>query len=213
MESEDTGVKSVDVTNGQAQVNRQADSVETIAKIELETHPAPSSLMKEGRRARPIPKTLEDLVNPTPSSDGMVKVEQTEAPAEELGPSQMDVDRPEPPLELSRDSKINSEETTMKTDGDDYGDGQVTATQLAAGVSSDHFSAQHADRPPSPSISASEQPQETINLPAPTPIGEGRQLNVTDALSYLDAVKQQFHDRPDVYNNFLDIMKDFKSHM
>ncbi|KAI0032163.1 hypothetical protein K488DRAFT_50553 [Vararia minispora EC-137] len=39
----------------------------------------------------------------------------------------------------------------------------------------------------------------------------GRQLNVTDALSYLDAVKVQFQDRPDVYNKFLDIMKDFKS--
>ncbi|KAI0048887.1 hypothetical protein FA95DRAFT_1516785 [Auriscalpium vulgare] len=41
------------------------------------------------------------------------------------------------------------------------------------------------------------------------PPGE-RQLNVTDALSYLDAVKSQFHERPDVYNSFLDIMKDFK---
>lgn len=37
-----------------------------------------------------------------------------------------------------------------------------------------------------------------------------RPLNVTDALSYLDAVKIQFQDRPDVYNQFLDIMKDFK---
>ena len=37
-----------------------------------------------------------------------------------------------------------------------------------------------------------------------------RPLDVTDALSYLDAVKNQFHDQPDVYNNFLDIMKDFK---
>ena len=35
-------------------------------------------------------------------------------------------------------------------------------------------------------------------------------LNVADALSYLDAVKKQFEDQPDVYNNFLDIMKDFK---
>lgn len=40
-----------------------------------------------------------------------------------------------------------------------------------------------------------------------------RQLNVTDALSYLDAVKVQFHDQPDVYNQFLDIMKDFKSQL
>ena len=38
----------------------------------------------------------------------------------------------------------------------------------------------------------------------------GRMLNVTDALSYLDAVKQVFIDQPTVYNNFLDIMKDFK---
>jgi hypothetical protein len=43
--------------------------------------------------------------------------------------------------------------------------------------------------------------------------GNNRPLNVTDALSYLDAVKVQFHDKPDVYNHFLDIMKDFKSQM
>ncbi|KAB8283945.1 Sin3 protein [Yarrowia lipolytica] len=39
-----------------------------------------------------------------------------------------------------------------------------------------------------------------------------RALNVTDALTYLDQVKIQFSDNPDVYNRFLDIMKDFKSH-
>ncbi|ODQ65490.1 hypothetical protein NADFUDRAFT_52078 [Nadsonia fulvescens var. elongata DSM 6958] len=38
-----------------------------------------------------------------------------------------------------------------------------------------------------------------------------RPLNVKDALSYLDEVKLQFQDQPDVYNIFLDIMKDFKS--
>ncbi len=36
-------------------------------------------------------------------------------------------------------------------------------------------------------------------------------LNVKDALSYLDQVKIQFSDNPDVYNRFLDIMKDSKS--
>jgi paired amphipathic helix protein Sin3a len=40
-----------------------------------------------------------------------------------------------------------------------------------------------------------------------------RPLNVTDALSYLDAVKVQFQSQPDVYNHFLDIMKDFKSQL
>ncbi|KAI8329171.1 hypothetical protein EDC96DRAFT_452540 [Choanephora cucurbitarum] len=38
-----------------------------------------------------------------------------------------------------------------------------------------------------------------------------RPLNVRDALTYLDQVKVRFSDQPDVYNRFLDIMKDFKS--
>lgn len=38
-----------------------------------------------------------------------------------------------------------------------------------------------------------------------------RPLNVKDALSYLDAVKMQFTDNVDIYNEFLEIMKEFKS--
>ncbi|ORZ25235.1 hypothetical protein BCR42DRAFT_315668 [Absidia repens] len=38
-----------------------------------------------------------------------------------------------------------------------------------------------------------------------------RPLNVKDALTYLDQVKVQFSEHPEVYNKFLDIMKDFKS--
>lgn len=41
--------------------------------------------------------------------------------------------------------------------------------------------------------------------------GQGQQPILNDALSYLDQVKIQFVDHPDVYNRFLDIMKDFKS--
>ena len=41
--------------------------------------------------------------------------------------------------------------------------------------------------------------------------GQGQQPILNDALSYLDQVKVQFADSPDVYNRFLDIMKDFKS--
>ncbi|KAJ3286991.1 Transcriptional regulatory protein sin3, partial [Borealophlyctis nickersoniae] len=36
-------------------------------------------------------------------------------------------------------------------------------------------------------------------------------VNVKDTLSYLDQVKSQFRDQPEVYNRFLDIMKDVKS--
>ncbi|KAG8772330.1 Transcriptional regulatory protein sin3 [Serendipita sp. 411] len=40
---------------------------------------------------------------------------------------------------------------------------------------------------------------------------EQRPLCVLDAMRYLDTVKARFHDRPEVYNRFLDIMKDFQS--
>lgn len=38
-----------------------------------------------------------------------------------------------------------------------------------------------------------------------------QRLKVEDALSYLDLVKFKFGDKPQVYNEFLDIMKEFKS--
>lgn len=62
---------------------------------------------------------------------------------------------------------------------------------------------------------AAEDLEQTDSLPQrqtrpPSPV---RALNVTDALSYLDAVKAQFHDQPDVYNFFLDIMKEFKNEL
>ena len=40
---------------------------------------------------------------------------------------------------------------------------------------------------------------------------QGQQPILNDALSYLDQVKVRFVEQPDVYNRFLDIMKDFKS--
>jgi len=42
------------------------------------------------------------------------------------------------------------------------------------------------------------------------PSSVDKPLNVTDALIYLEAVKRQFQDQTDVYNQFLDIMKEFK---
>ncbi|PVV03578.1 hypothetical protein BB560_001943 [Smittium megazygosporum] len=39
----------------------------------------------------------------------------------------------------------------------------------------------------------------------------GKKINVRDALSYLDLVKIQFQHQPEIYNHFLEIMKDFKS--
>ncbi|KAJ7494566.1 histone deacetylase complex, SIN3 component [Mycena galericulata] len=63
----------------------------------------------------------------------------------------------------------------------------------------------------SPSVPDSTSPAPFSDPQNHTPLD--RPLNVTDALSYLDAVKNQFHDQPNVYNHFLDIMKEFKSQM
>ena len=45
----------------------------------------------------------------------------------------------------------------------------------------------------------------------PAASSQSQRLKVEDALSYLDQVKLQFGNQPQVYNDFLDIMKEFKS--
>lgn len=45
----------------------------------------------------------------------------------------------------------------------------------------------------------------------PNLLAQQNKLSVKDALSYLDQVRLQFEKKPKVYNQFLDIMKDFKS--
>ena len=45
----------------------------------------------------------------------------------------------------------------------------------------------------------------------PAASSQFQRLKVEDALSYLDQVKLQFGNQPQVYNDFLDIMKEFKS--
>jgi paired amphipathic helix protein Sin3a len=53
-------------------------------------------------------------------------------------------------------------------------------------------------------------PTNTSNASAATNSSFQR-LKVEDALSYLDQVKFKFGNQPQVYNDFLDIMKEFKS--
>ncbi|OWB58459.1 hypothetical protein B5S28_g4495 [[Candida] boidinii] len=62
-----------------------------------------------------------------------------------------------------------------------------------------------------PQILNNQVPPSAVPQPIPQAQQPYRPLNVKDALSYLDQVKLQFQAQTDVYNNFLDIMKDFKS--
>jgi paired amphipathic helix protein Sin3a len=66
---------------------------------------------------------------------------------------------------------------------------------------------QHAVQPPA----QSQMLMPFTGPPGAMGMGQGQQPILNDALSYLDQVKVQFADHPDVYNRFLDIMKDFKS--
>jgi len=64
------------------------------------------------------------------------------------------------------------------------------------------------DPPPLPQHPAAAPPQQ----PPAAPVDRGmRELRVEDALLYLDHVKMEFKDRPQIYNQFLAIMKNFKS--
>lgn len=54
-------------------------------------------------------------------------------------------------------------------------------------------------------------PQAQIQDPHQSPGSNFHRLKVEDALSYLDQVKYKFNNKPQVYNDFLDIMKEFKS--
>ncbi|KZO96357.1 hypothetical protein CALVIDRAFT_514676 [Calocera viscosa TUFC12733] len=69
---------------------------------------------------------------------------------------------------------------------------------------------QHHPLPPSSHFVPQQHPEEAQPMKVDQE-PEGRSLNVKDALTYLDQVKNEFMDRADVYNLFLDIMKDFKS--
>ncbi|PRP88642.1 paired amphipathic helix containing protein [Planoprotostelium fungivorum] len=57
-------------------------------------------------------------------------------------------------------------------------------------------------------------PQPPNGHPPPVHMGaqpQGRQIKFESALDFLDQVKLQFAEQPKVYNQFLDIMKDFKA--
>ncbi|XP_028679684.2 SIN3 transcription regulator family member Aa isoform X2 [Erpetoichthys calabaricus] len=75
--------------------------------------------------------------------------------------------------------------------------------------------AAHHHTPTMPAHSGPVVQQNHPHPSAPTASAQGQQqfqrLKVEDALSYLDQVKLQFGSQPQVYNDFLDIMKEFKS--
>ncbi|XP_059085243.1 paired amphipathic helix protein Sin3b-like [Tigriopus californicus] len=76
---------------------------------------------------------------------------------------------------------------------------QITATSLPSSLASTNSTNHHAV-----SLTTSGNRGDSGN-------SQFQRLKVEDALSYLDQVKFKFGNQPQVYNDFLDIMKEFKS--
>ncbi|KAK4519608.1 uncharacterized protein ATC70_009845 [Mucor velutinosus] len=96
----------------------------------------------------------------------------------------------------------------------DYSHPQVNDTQVPCvkEEQKDEHEQQGADNQDKTSTETDVTTQHAVTE-RPAPQEEYRPLNVKDALTYLDTVKAKFSSQNDVYNQFLDIMKDFKSQM
>ncbi|KAE8617316.1 hypothetical protein XENTR_v10009034 [Xenopus tropicalis] len=84
------------------------------------------------------------------------------------------------------------------------GHGQASLTAV-------HGSHHHSTPVPSHGGPAVQSHAHSTPPAAPAQGQQFQRLKVEDALSYLDQVKLQFGSQPQVYNDFLDIMKEFKS--
>ena len=52
---------------------------------------------------------------------------------------------------------------------------------------------------------------QTATTPTILDIKAAQLPNVTDALTYLDFVKTRFRERPEIYNQFLDVIMEFRN--
>ena len=121
-----------------------------------------------------------------------------------------------PAKEVNESSKLaDSKPAALPSNGSgDLKPAAVPAAPAAAAAAS------IASKPPPPSQAAPSKPPPAAaaaaaaaTAPAP-PLAfnpGGRELKVEDALLYLDQVKLEFGDRPRIYNQFLEIMKNFKA--
>lgn len=166
-----------------------------------------SNAQDGGRSSSALSPALADYP-PRPSSNGTGKEETN------LGRT------PGPPIipasqSHSPHAHAHAHESLSEYPGSNPLTDPLSDPQLRAGPSRPRTPRQPASPQPGPpangtALGSGDTQLSVPGAPSPDP---SRPLNVTDALTYLDAVKIQFQDKPDVYNHFLDIMKDFKSQL
>lgn len=87
---------------------------------------------------------------------------------------------------------------------------QISSTSPTA-TSTPSVSTVASSSPPEVASAASQIPPQQVSPPATQQAGRQSQVKFENALDFLDQVKLQFANQPRVYNQFLDIMKDFKA--
>ncbi|KAF9226177.1 hypothetical protein BS17DRAFT_776836 [Gyrodon lividus] len=185
-------------------------------------NPKPTASAGTAGGDKPLPElSASDQPLGTAEQDVAMDVTATEAEKIDEQLAQNDNTAPGPSVSITvgvqpGETLATTEELTSYPDNEAKQDVSMPPAQPNADLASVPPS-----KPPSPAPTTTESSVQSSNPTLPNlqlpPVAyiEGqvneRPLNVTDALSYLDAVKVQFQDQPDVYNQFLDIMKDFKS--
>jgi paired amphipathic helix protein Sin3a len=149
------------------------------------------SLPSIPQQQQPPPQTQTSNVPPPPPPSGQNPPQQQQAPPSQQPPR-------DPSLQAPPPSSSQQGPPGRPTPGPPSTLPSVAGAALTPG---------RVNTPPPP------QPTSTPGLGQVSAAAATsyRPLNVKDALTYLDQVKVQFQERPDVYNKFLDIMKDFKS--
>ncbi|GLB39349.1 putative histone deacetylase (HDAC) interacting [Lyophyllum shimeji] len=162
-----------------------------------EEHVAPSVVLEEPAAPAPgVPNPPEPTPVPTDAEAPVQEDNKTEAPTGGVIGEEQEIKE-----QTDQKPPLAAEEPPVTSEPISEPPLQTAATPMA--VDDTPAAAGPSQRPPE-------------RLPPPEPRGYtplDRPLNVTDALGYLDAVKVQFADQPNVYNQFLDIMKEFKNEL
>ena len=163
-------------------------------------------MQREHDRDRDMRQALEQQQSPHENHTGSIPLQQPVAsriPSTLHGPNGI--------LSASSNAGVGSNQLAAPP-GAILGSGNVFTNGASAHDNMGRATTQHSVPavPPQQMLFASPaNPQQLPN--GASALSQGQQPILNDALSYLDQVKVRFQDHPDVYNKFLDIMKDFKS--
>lgn len=183
---------------------------EAESKMEVDPEPAQQAPAPE-----PVVEEPKMEVDPSPVKEEFKPVEEDLKKTEESMPVEEEpkAEEAEPKPEESKpeeeEPKLSSDDPPAPTNGSEKAEEATEVKESPSEAETKPTPPIQAPpmNPSEPPVAAAPPPQAT----APQAGGGMRELRVEDALLYLDDVKREFGDRPMVYNEFLSIMKNFKS--